>query len=59
MKCEKINDDLYKLSLSKEEINGIAKSIFYIQELKKNQILFEGLIKFLLDIRNSFLQFAD
>jgi len=32
----------------KEDIENISKSVFYAEELKKNQALFKGLIDFLL-----------
>jgi len=59
MKCEKLKNGYYNLSLTKEEIDNIAKSIFYADELKKNQILLKGLTDFLLEIGKRFLQITD
>lgn len=63
MKCQKRKNGHYNLSLTKKEIDCIAKSIFYIEEIEKKQkeiqVLFKGFIDFLLDIRNSFLQISD
>lgn len=59
MECKKLKSGYYNLSLTKEEVDNIAKSIFYAEELKKNQILLKGLIDFLLEIGKGFLQMTD
>lgn len=59
MKCQKMENGDYNLSLTKEEIENLSKTIFYAKELKKSQVLFDGLIDFLLSIRNSFLQITE
>jgi|GEM_PF-6126761 len=59
MKCKKLENGYYNLNLTKEEVDNIARSIFYAEELKKNQILFKGLIDFLLEIGKGFLQITD
>lgn len=59
MKCQKIKTGYYNLSFTKEDIEGLSKSIFYVEELKKNQALLKSLIDFLLNIRNGFLQISD
>ena len=60
MKCEQINDNLGMLSLSEKEVDGIAKSTFFIQELEQHEAaLFKRLVDFLLDIRNGFLQITN
>jgi len=60
MKCTSINNDTGILSMTKEEIDGIATSTFYLDEIekRKNQdpIFFNGLSEFLVQVRNRFFQ---
>ena len=62
MKCDEIKDNVYSLSLTEKEVDGIAKSTFFIQELEKyksKSVLFKSLVDFLLEIRKGFLQITN